>query len=66
MIETKSLTVTLQTVTPLFLGGAGPRGAPELRAPSFRGALRYWLRAALGEAIGDNDLKAWHSLKKCL
>ncbi|MGQ9600679.1 MAG: RAMP superfamily CRISPR-associated protein, partial [Anaerolineae bacterium] len=51
------LTVTLETVTPLFLGGADPRGAPELRAPSFRGATRYWLRAALGGTIGDNDLK---------
>lgn len=44
------LTVTLETVTPLFLGGAEPRGAPELRAPSFRGALRYWLRALVGAA----------------
>ncbi len=61
------LTVTLEAVTPLFLGGANPRGAPELRAsplqaqvrspranprgapelraPSFRGAMRYWMRA---------------------
>ena len=46
--------MTLETVTPLFLGGADPRGAPELRAPSFRGALRYWLRAALGGVYGDN------------
>ncbi len=45
-----SLTVTLETVTPLFLGGADPRGAPELRAPAFRGALRYWLRALVGAA----------------
>lgn len=43
----RTLTVTLETVTPLFLGGADPRGAPELRAPAFRGALRYWLRATL-------------------
>ncbi|MGQ9681034.1 MAG: type III-B CRISPR module RAMP protein Cmr1 [Anaerolineae bacterium] len=47
------LTVTLETVTPLFLAGADPRGAPELRPPSFRGALRYWLRAALGGVYGD-------------
>lgn len=45
----------MQTVTPLFLGGADPRAKPELRAPSFRGALRYWLRAALGGALGDDD-----------
>lgn len=49
------LTVTLETVTPLFLAGANPRGAPELRPPAFRGALRYWLRAALGGVYGDSD-----------
>lgn len=55
MGEIRNLTVTLETVTPLFLGGADLRGAPELRAPSFRGALRYWLRAALGGICGDDD-----------
>lgn len=58
MDEARSLTVTLETVTPLFLGGADPHGVPELRAPSFRGALRYWLRAALGGVLGDHDLDA--------
>ncbi len=48
--------LTLETVTPLFLAGAEPRGAPELRAPSIRGALRFWLRALLGGVMGDNDL----------
>lgn len=57
------LTVTLETVTPLFLGGANPRGASELRPPSFRGVLRYWLRAALGGVIGDNNLDALHQLE---
>lgn len=57
MDESRSLRVTLETVTPLFLGGAEPRGAPELRAPSFRGAMRYWLRAALGGVMGDADLE---------
>lgn len=60
MSEALSLTVKLETVTPLFLGGANPRGAPELRAPSFRGALRYWLRAALGGVIGDQDYELLH------
>ncbi|MGQ9778178.1 MAG: type III-B CRISPR module RAMP protein Cmr1, partial [Thermodesulfobacteriota bacterium] len=50
------LKVTLETVTPLFLGGAAPRGAPELRAPSFRGALRYWLRALVG-AAGERSMR---------
>lgn len=50
------LTLKLRTVTPLFLAGAEPRGAPELRVPSIRGELRYWLRAALGGVLGDRDL----------
>ncbi len=36
-----------EVLTPLFLGGADTRGNPELRAPSFRGVLRYWFRALL-------------------
>lgn len=44
------LTVTLETVTPLFLGGAVPGESPELRPSSFRGVMRYWLRAALGNS----------------
>jgi CRISPR-associated protein Cmr1 len=38
---------TLRTLTPLFLAGADHRTA-ELRAPSFRGLMRYWQRALLG------------------
>ncbi|MBI4494108.1 MAG: type III-B CRISPR module RAMP protein Cmr1 [Chloroflexi bacterium] len=49
-----SVILTLETVTPLFLGGADPRGAPELRPPAFRGVLRYWLRAAAGGAVGGD------------
>lgn len=45
--------VTLEAVTPLFLGGADPRGEPELRPSSFRGAMRYWLRALLGGVLGE-------------
>jgi len=44
----------LETVTPLFLAGANPRGS-ELRAPSFRGVMRFWLRALLGGVLGDNS-----------
>lgn len=54
----QQLRVTLETVTPLFLGGADPRGQPELRAPSVRGALRFWLRALLGGVLGDSNLDA--------
>jgi CRISPR-associated protein Cmr1 len=58
------LTVELETVTPLFLGGAEPRGSPpELRAASVRGALRYWLRALLGGVMGDGDLSALRAVE---
>jgi CRISPR-associated protein Cmr1 len=43
----------IEIVTPLFMGGSSPRERPELRAASFRGALRFWLRALLGDVLGD-------------
>jgi CRISPR-associated protein Cmr1 len=52
-MSTHKLQATLETVTPLFLGGSDPRGQPELRAASFRGAMRFWLRALLGGVLGD-------------
>lgn len=54
--------LTLETVTPLFLGGADQQ-QPELRPASVRGALRYWLRAALGGVIGDNNLDTLRRLE---
>ena len=63
MLELK---VTLETVTPLFLGGAEARGTPELRPPAFRGAMRYWLRAALGGVIGDGDLAGLRKLESAV
>ena len=39
------LGVRLETVTPLFLGGAEQNGYAELRPPSVKGALRFWHRA---------------------
>lgn len=44
----------LQTVTPLFLAGADQATA-EIRASSFRGEMRYWLRALVGGMVGTND-----------
>ena len=52
----------LETVTPLFLGGAELRGKPELRAASVRGALRFWSRALFGGFTGD-DAKGLESLR---
>jgi CRISPR-associated protein Cmr1 len=50
------LNVTLETITPLFLAGTEDR-VPELRSPSIRGGLRFWLRALLGGELG-NDLSS--------
>ena len=36
-----------EVITPMFLGGADGKGA-ELRAPSIKGALRFWWRAMNG------------------
>jgi len=58
------LEVTLEIVTPLFLGGADPRGEPELRAPSFRGALRFWLRALLGGVLGNDPKRIFEEESK--
>jgi CRISPR-associated protein Cmr1 len=55
------VTFTLETVTPLFVAGADQQRA-ELRAPSFRGEMRYWLRALLGGLYGtdtDGLKKVW-------
>ncbi|MFH1897526.1 MAG: type III-B CRISPR module RAMP protein Cmr1 [Candidatus Desantisbacteria bacterium] len=41
----EKLTVTLKTVTPLFLGGAEPNERAEIRAASIKGAMRFWYRA---------------------
>jgi len=61
----KTLRITLETVTPLLLHGADNR-TPELRPPSFRGAMRYWWRAALGGIIGDKNLKGLHDLENAV
>jgi CRISPR-associated protein Cmr1 len=53
-----SITFDLETVTPLFLGGADQSTA-ELRPPAFRGALRYWFRAIASSIASFEDVKAW-------
>ena len=40
----RELELTVRAVTPAYLAGADP-DAPELRAPSFKGLLRFWYRA---------------------
>ena len=48
----QTITFTCETITPMFLAGADGT-TPELRAPSIKGALRFWWRAM----NGDKDLK---------
>src|SRR5260370_14155524 len=47
----KQVTFTLRTLTALFLAGADQTSA-ELRAPTFRGLMRYWYRALMGSVVG--------------
>lgn len=42
----------IEVVTPLFLGGANPEKA-EIRAPSFKGMLRFWWRALNPQLAGE-------------
>lgn len=50
-----TITFTCETITPMFLSGADGT-TPELRAPSIKGALRFWWRAMNGH-LGLGDLK---------
>lgn len=50
------ISLDIESLTPLFLGGADPSGEPELRPASFRGALRFWFRTLYGGVIGIGDL----------
>ncbi|MEZ4955197.1 MAG: type III-B CRISPR module RAMP protein Cmr1 [Saprospiraceae bacterium] len=54
----ESITFTCETITPMFLAGADGQ-TPELRAPSIKGALRFWWRAMHGHL----DLKKLHDLE---
>ena len=49
----QEVTFTLRTLTPLFLAGADQTQA-ELRAPTFRGLMRYWYRALVGGVAGTD------------
>lgn len=55
-------TYACEVLTPLFLGGGESRGTPELRAPSLRGAMRYWYRALLG-SVNLSTLVSLHEVE---
>ncbi len=48
-----TIDATYRVVTPLFCAGADPN-KPELRVPSFKGALRFWWRALAWARCGRN------------
>lgn len=50
----KELFFNCETITPMFIAGADPKKA-ELRAPSLKGALRFWWRAVNGH-LDINEL----------
>src|SRR3990172_9300839 len=52
-----NLSVTFQTLTPLFLGGSVPREHAELRIPPIKSAIRYWYRAWLGRYLDLTQLQ---------
>ncbi len=45
-------TIKLRVETPMFCGAADKE--PEVRVSSIKGEIRFWLRAILGGALGDN------------
>lgn len=52
MPRLQALDLDLEIVTPLMSGGAARQA--EVRPPSFRGMMRYWLRALLGGIFGPS------------
>ncbi len=52
MARLRVLDLDLEVVTPLMSGGAARQA--EVRPPSFRGMMRYWLRALLGGIYGPS------------
>lgn len=52
----QTIQYTCEVLSPMFLNGADGQ-SPELRAPSLKGALRYWWRALHGH-IGSGELRS--------
>jgi len=52
----ESITFNCKVITPMFLAGADGR-TPELRAPSVKGAMRFWWRAMNGHLVEKKDGK---------
>lgn len=50
----ETITFNCKVITPMFLAGADGR-TPELRAPSVKGAMRFWWRAVNASLVESND-----------
>lgn len=50
----ETITFTCKVITPMFLAGADGQ-TPELRAPSIKGAMRFWWRAINGHLVKEKD-----------
>ena len=58
----ETITFTCKVITPMFLAGADGQ-TPELRAPSIKGAMRFWWRAMHGH-LPIEDVKDQKDKKK--
>ena len=54
----EQITFTCELITPLFMSGADGVN-PELRAPSVKGALRFWWRAMNGHLLSKKEDDSW-------
>lgn len=52
----QSITFECEVITPMFLAGADG-STPELRAPSIKGAMRFWWRALNGHLVEKKNGK---------
>jgi len=55
----ETITFTCKVITPMFLAGADGQ-TPELRAPSIKGAMRFWWRAMHGQLIQPDQKNGWN------
>ncbi|MCB0613370.1 MAG: type III-B CRISPR module RAMP protein Cmr1 [Phaeodactylibacter sp.] len=53
-----TITFHCRVITPMFLAGADGR-TPELRAPSIKGAMRFWWRACNGHLVAQTTENTW-------
>lgn len=54
----ETITFHCKIITPMFLAGADGQ-TPELRAPSIKGAMRFWWRAINGHLTTKNSQDKW-------